>query len=109
MKRIIPLLLGILALSATSCSTTRCGHSLPGLAGNWKMGGPYNVGKPCRVLQEGTDVTFINEMGDKSDGILIARRSEVIALDWEGGLRGLLTDHDSRISWRNGTFWLKTR
>ncbi len=71
------------------------------------MGGPYNVGQSCHVIQDGTDLTFINEKGDKSDGVLVAKRSEVIALDWERGLTGHLTDNASRINWRNGTWWLK--
>lgn len=71
------------------------------------MGGPYNVGQPCHVFQAGADLTFVNEMGWKSDGVLIAKRSEVIALDWEGGLIGHLTNDATRINWRNGTWWIK--
>jgi hypothetical protein len=107
MKKYFAILVAALAFAATSCSTTRCCHSSPSFAGKWIMGGPYDVGQSCHVSQNGTDLTFINEKGDKSDGVLVAKRSEVIALDWEGGLTGNLTDNATRINWRNGTWWLK--
>ena len=80
----------------------------PRLAGDWKMGGPYNVGKSCQILQSGTDLTFVNENGDESKGILESK-TEVIASDWEGGLTGKLNKDATRISWRNGTWWVKAK
>ena len=59
------------------------------LAGDWKMGGPYNVGKPCQILQSGNELTFVNENGAQSSGVFKSK-SVVIALDWEGGIRGTL-------------------
>jgi hypothetical protein len=96
MKTQLALLLVAVTLLVTSCSKS------PKLGGDWS----YN-GQPCHVLQNGSNLTFINERGDKSGGTLIAKQSQVIALDWEGGLQGDLADNASRIDWRNGTVWIK--
>jgi len=108
MKKHIALLLATLALSATSCSTTGRFHSTPSLAGKWEMGGPYNAGKPCRIIQADNYLTFVNENGDRSRGVL-KNQAEVIAMDWEGGLSGSLTNKATRINWKNGTWWLKEK
>jgi len=96
MRKHIALLLATVTLLVTSCSKS------PKLAGDWT----YN-GQPCHVLQNGTDLTFINERGDKSGGTLIAKKSQVIASDWEGGLRGDLVENATRINWKNNTVWIK--
>ena len=96
MRKHIALLLATVTLLVTSCSKS------PKLAGDWT----YNV-QPCHVLQNGTDLTFINERGDKSGGTLIAKKSQVIASDWEGGLRGDLVENATRINWKNNTVWIK--
>lgn len=106
MKKYIAILVAALAFAATSCSTTRCCHSSPNLAGNWEMAGPYNVGQPCQILQSGNYLTFINEKGDRARGVLKSP-AEVIAIDWEGGLSGVLTNKATRINWKNGTWWLR--
>jgi hypothetical protein len=107
MKTTIALLLfGILALIFAGISFF-AGKS-PHLAGDWKMGGPYDAGQPCQILQAGTNLTFVNEKGDKCRGVL-KTQSEVIALDWEGGLTGILTNGATRINWKNGTWWLKEK
>ena len=108
MKKYIAVLVAALALAATSCSTTRCCHSFPNLAGKWEMGGPYNVGLPCQILQSGNYLTFINEKGDRARGVLKSP-VEVIAIDWEGGLSGALTHNAMRINWKNGTWWLRDK
>jgi hypothetical protein len=106
MKKTLTLIFAIISFLTTSCSTTRCRSTFPHLAGDWEMGGPYNIGKPCLILQAGNYLTFVNEGGDKSRGVL-KDKSEVIALDWEGGLSGILTEGATRINWKNGTWWLK--
>jgi DNA-directed RNA polymerase subunit RPC12/RpoP len=86
-------------------------HFFPGgprLAGDWKMGGPYNVGMACHIRQSGKDLTFVNEKGDESQGAFNSK-TEVIALDWEGGLTGKLVKNNTRINWRNGTWWVKAK
>ena len=80
----------------------------PQLAGDWKMGGPYDAGMTCHIRQSGTDLTFVNEKGDESSGAF-NDKTEVIALDWEGGLTGKLNKDNTRISWRNGTWWVKAK
>jgi len=107
-KILLALILAVIAFFATSCSTTCCGSASPHLAGDWKMGGPYNVGKPCQILQADNYLTFVNENGDKSRGVL-KNKTEVIALDWEGGLNGILTNGATRINWKNGTWWLREK
>ena len=108
MGKTIALLLAAISIFATACSTTRC-HSLsPHLAGDWTMAGPYNIGMPCLILQADNYLTFVNEKGDKCRGVL-KNQSEVIALDWEGGLTGTLVDGATRINWKNGTWWIKAK
>ena len=72
------------------------------------MAGPYNVGQTCQILQAGNYLTFINEKGDQARGVLKSL-AEVIAIDWEGGLRGALTNDATRINWKNGTWWLRAK
>jgi hypothetical protein len=76
------------------------------LNGNWEMGGPYNAGEPCQIIQQGNDLTFINENGDQSGGKFIDE-STVIATDWEDGLKGTISDDGDRIDWANGTWWVR--
>jgi hypothetical protein len=106
MKKFIALILAAISLITTSCSTTHCSSAPPHLAGDWKMGGPYNIGMPCLILQADNYLTFVNEKGDKCRGVL-QNQTEVIALDWEGGLTGILTNNATRINWRNGTWWVR--
>lgn len=77
------------------------------IAGNWSMGGPYNVGMSCQIIQQGSDLTFINENGDQSSGKFIVDAA-VIATDWEGGLEGTLSADGNRIDWANGTWWVRS-
>lgn len=72
------------------------------------MGGPYNIGKACKITQDGTTLTFVNENGDKSNG-LIKDKTTVVATDWEGGLEGVLVDDATRINWKNGTWWIREK
>jgi hypothetical protein len=102
MKKSIALILVVISSFITSCTTS------PHLAGNWQMGGPYNVGKPCRIAQTGKDLIFVNENSGESSGVLKSE-SEVIALNWEGGLSGILTNNATRINWRNGTWWIREK
>src|SRR6185436_2263038 len=84
-----------------------CGKN-PELGGEWKMGGPYNQGKPCKIVQRGDVLTFVNENGDESSGTF-KDRAKVEVKDWEGGLEGVLADGATRINWKNGTWWLKAK
>jgi hypothetical protein len=105
MKLTITLILSGVLILAVAAFLFFTGKS-PNLAGDWKLGGPYSVGQPCQILQAGTNLMFVNEKGDKCRGFL-KTKSEVIAVDWEGGLTGILTNGATRINWRNGTWWLK--
>ena len=72
------------------------------------MGGPYNVGMPCQIIQDGSNLVFVNENGQKSSGGLVDPYT-VVATDWENGLRGTLTWDKNRIDWANGTWWVRGR
>ena len=74
--------------------------------GNWYMGGPYNVGMPCQIIQQGSALTIINENGARSTGRVIDGVT-VKATDWEGGLRGTISADGNRIDWANGTWWVR--
>jgi len=63
-------------------------------------------GEPCQIIQEGKSLTFINERGNSSEGSFIDGNT-VEAKDWEGGLRGTLTDGGKRINWANGSWWVQ--
>jgi hypothetical protein len=72
------------------------------------MGGPYNVGMPCKILQSGNELTFVNENGDRFSGVF-ASKSEVIALGIGDGLHGKLNKNATRINWKNGTWWIREK
>lgn len=77
------------------------------IAGNWQMGGPYNVGMSCQIIEEGSNLTFINENGDQSAG-RFNDVGTVIATGWEGGLSGTISADGNRIDWANGTWWVRS-
>ena len=58
----LTVILAAILFCATTCSKT------PAIGGEWKMGGPYNVGESCLIAQDGQTLTFVNEHGDKSKG-----------------------------------------
>lgn len=72
------------------------------------MAGPYNAGMPSVITQDGNYLIFVNEKGGRSRGVL-KNDAEVIALDWEGGLIGQLTEGATRINWKNGTWWVRDK
>ncbi|MSU35011.1 MAG: hypothetical protein EXS36_07840 [Pedosphaera sp.] len=77
---------------------------LPQLEREWKIGGP--IGKGCHIEQNGNNLKLVNENGNESRCV-IKDKATVIATDWEGGLTGTLKDEGKRISWNNGSWWLK--
>jgi hypothetical protein len=77
----------------------------PDLSGIWYMGGPYSVGMPCHILQDGGTLTFINEKGDQSVGKFVDSGT-VMASDWQG-LNGEISDGGKRINWSNGSWWVR--
>lgn len=79
------------------------------LAGDWKMGGPYNVGMPCQVLQAGDGLTFVNENGVRFSGVFITKSEVVVDLNGGGSLNGTLNKNATRINWANGTWWIRAK
>ena len=73
--------------------------------GAWKMGGPYNVGMPCKIIQKGTILTFINENGNQAMGYF-KDANTVVAVEWRN-LIGDITADKKRINWHNKTWWVR--
>ncbi len=69
------------------------------------MGGPYNVGMPCSISQDGTSLEFTNEKGDTVAGDFV--NGETIEATGWNGLRGTLSADYKRISWANGSWWVR--
>jgi hypothetical protein len=86
--------------------TSQASGSTSDLNGNWLMGGPYDVGMSCQIIQQGSALTIINENGARSTGSFIDATT-VIATDWEGGLKGTISSDGNRIDWANGTWWIR--
>jgi hypothetical protein len=70
----------------------------PALQGIWKISG-----KSCQVIQNGRELTFINERGERAAGHF-KDGGTVVATGW-GGLQGTLADGNRRINWANNTSW----
>jgi hypothetical protein len=77
----------------------------PDLSGKWQMGGPYNVGQPTAISQQGNRLQLTNERGGTSNGSCTGDGA-VTAFDW-GNLTGRLSPGADRIDWRNGTWWVR--
>ena len=67
--------------------------------GAWQRGGGT-----AQVRREGRGLVCINEFGGKSLCEMVDTRT-IRAIDWEGGLLGVLSSDRSRIDWKNGTSW----
>jgi hypothetical protein len=72
-----------------------CGN----LAGVWSSGGGATS-----IEQDGDTLRFKNDSGMTSPGQCTSA-FEVIASDWDGGLRGALNADRTYIQWANGTHW----
>jgi len=92
---------------------TSPGHSLivsgqdsnPDLSGKWESKHKADSNwADTSVTQEGTSLNFHNEYGGKSKG-RFASSSEVVADEWENGLRAKVTDGGNRLEWANGSIW----
>ena len=97
----------------TSLLFTSSGHSLvvsgqesnPDLAGKWESKyKPDSNWADASVTQEGQSLTFHNENGGKSKGRFVSP-NEVVADEWENGLRAKVTDGGNRLEWANGSVW----
>src|SRR6266850_1506526 len=74
----------------------------PNLGGCWNRTGDPD--KLCSIIQTGDDLLFVNESNGKSNG-RFERDRVVIAIDWEGGLKGTIANNGTRIDWANNTSW----
>ncbi len=77
--------------------------SNPQISGTWN-----DAGKPSSITQDASNnLVFTNGAGMRSNG-RFADATTVIATNWEGGLRGKLTNNNTTIQWANGTTWTRT-
>ena len=80
------------------------GGQVPALEGTWAYKGTVNT----ISRGSGEPLVFTNYGGSSSRGRFIDA-SSVVAIDWEGGLRGSLHDGGNTIRWANGTVWFRPR
>ena len=97
---------------------TRVGSEKPSLKGIWLCYYPrFGIkNAECQIIQKGNTLVFVNERGEKSNGVF-KDSSSVIATDWENGLVGDLSgkitipgtieDEYTRIDWANGSYWMR--
>lgn len=71
-------------------------QDVPTLATSWSYNGSTGI------VQDGTNLTFTNEMGQTSNGRFLSE-TQVVADQW--GITGTLIG-DGQIQWSNGTSWL---
>ena len=74
--------------------------SSPSLDGRW-----FHDGRPTSisVTPDGRNLTIVNEFGQRSNGYIADRELVIPSL----GIRGRLSHGERRISWSNGTEWVR--
>ena len=85
-------------------------NELVDLSGTWycyyaKVG---SKGSECSIMHSGNEISFTNEFGNTSNGEFI-NTNQVKAIDWENGLIGNITENGKRISWKNGSYWVREK
>ena len=86
-------------------STSSAGPSYPNLQGSWESKfRPDSQWMATSITQEGNSLIFYNERGGRSRGRFISP-NEVVADEWENGLRARITDGGNRLEWVNGSVW----
>ena len=70
------------------------------------MGGPYNRGKPCKLIQNGNEIIFINEKGNTAKGY--KRNSRFVIPKWNN-LTGHVKNGGNLIEWSDGTRWVGSK
>ena len=73
-----------------------------GLEGTWYSGGARD--KICSIEATRDGLIARNENGQTSK-LVYDRGGYVVALDWEGGLRGNI--RGDRIEWANNSYWVR--
>ena len=84
--------------------------NFPNLEGIWYIIGPWNEGMKCEIIQDGEDLTLINELGEDTEGYFY-NIDNVVATSgpgWGDGVVGSITDNGTCIKWPNGTLWSRT-
>jgi len=77
------------------------------LEGHWVcVGRCVHPGAMSSIKEFPDGIKFINEVGGVSSGLWFDSET-VVAVDWEGGLKGDLSEDCKSIVWRNGTSWVR--
>jgi hypothetical protein len=95
------LMICTLIFVSTAFGRPPSGGSAASLDGKW-----YHDGKPTRILVafDNRSITIINEFGQRSDGYANGPRNLVIP---SLGKSGQVNNNGRRISWTNGTEWMR--
>src|SRR5271154_4355481 len=88
------------------CPTPHGGGGRLDLTGNWYPNG--NQSLQCSIQQRKGNLTLQNESGTRATGSVTSKRS--ITTNWQGTtIRGSVSSDGNRISWDNGTYWIRYR
>lgn len=82
----------------------------PNLAGTWYDYSPaFGInGAVTKIQQDGNKLVFTNSKNDVSEGFFIDNIN-IIASQWEGGLKASVQDNARRIVWKNGSVWQRSK
>jgi hypothetical protein len=72
------------------------------LEGRWYLNGHRDM--PAEIFSSRRGLEATNEFGHTTR-LEIVRSGNIRALDWEGGLHGVI--RRDRIEWENGTIWMR--
>jgi hypothetical protein len=81
----------------------------PDLSGKWicEVNCPAGgAGNEANIKQSGLSITFINEGGEVSKGRFLSRNAVIAGPNWFE-IRGTIEAGGQRISWSNGTVWVR--
>ncbi len=77
------------------------------IAGRWAcIGKCIHPGGAASIREFPGGIKFFNEAGGVSSGVWFDPET-VVAVDWENGLKGDLSEDCNTIVWRNGTTWVR--
>ena len=93
---------GLLALGSAAVAAEPEQKQNP--AGEWLMEGRKD--EPCAVFQQGRVLLLVNERGDFATAMMTEAKQFTVK-GWEDGLSGVLAEEGKKISWSNGTTWMR--
>jgi hypothetical protein len=77
------------------------------LEGRWVcIGKCTHPGGAASIREFADGMKFFNEVGGVSSGVWFDAET-IVAVDWENGLKGDLSEDCRSILWRNGSTWVR--